>query len=74
MDGISLWYGAGPCRGYNASCAPVAQRIRASGFELADANLLSAASGVAYAETCGAISLLSWTEDGPKLMGVGPFC
>jgi hypothetical protein len=46
--------------------APVAQLDRASGFELADANLLSAASGVAYAETHGAISRLSWTDVGLK--------
>jgi hypothetical protein len=35
-------------------------------FELADANLLSAASGVAYAEPRGATSPVNWTVVGLK--------
>jgi hypothetical protein len=31
-------------------------------------NHTSAASGVAYAETCGATTLLNWTEAGPKVV------
>src|SRR5580704_18008225 len=41
---------------------PYSQLDRASGFELADASLLSAASGVAYAEPRGATSPMNWTE------------
>ena len=46
--------------------APVAQLDRASGFELPDANLLSAASGVVYADPRGATSRVNWTEVGLK--------
>src|SRR5437660_10733220 len=39
-------------------------------FEDAHHKILSAASGVAYTETCGATTLSNWTDVGPKGLGM----
>ena len=36
-------------------------------MQVGRANQISAASGVAYAKTCGAINLLNWTDVGPNV-------
>src|SRR5271156_1351498 len=46
---------------------------RAPALQESRQNHTSAASGVAYADSRGAINLLNWTEAGPKSMG-GPLC
>jgi hypothetical protein len=42
---------------------------RGPAWQVGKANDTNTASGVAYAETCGANALLSWTEVGPKNSG-----
>ena len=50
---------------------------RAPALQVSRLNHISAASGVAYAETCGATTLPNWTEVGLKAMsqvfGAGGF-
>jgi hypothetical protein len=40
---------------------------RAPALQVSRLNHTSAASGVAYAETCGATTLSNWTDVGPKV-------
>lgn len=43
-------------------------------MQLGRLNYTSAASGVAYAQSCGATNLLNWTDVGPKLIHRLRFC
>ena len=56
-------------------CCP--GRVVYNSLQISRLNHISAASGVAYAETCGATTLPNWTEVGLKAMsqvfGAGGF-